>query len=147
MLFQQRIVRRFHGVAIAFSVLALTGCATVYEAEPVAGEEPATIEGSFWGSLRYDKAAIEAVDEEEFGFRPVASAKILPGPHSVRAHCFHGWSHLASAYGHDETLDFIAISGHKYQVRCTYSGGISGTQWTWIEDKTTGEVVAGSRPD
>ncbi len=147
MLFQQRIVRRFHGLGMAFSILALTGCATVYEVEPAAGEQPATIEGSYWGSLRYDKAAIEAADEKEFGFRPVASAKILPGPHLGRAHCFHGWSHLAGAYGHDETLEFIAISGHKYQVRCAYSGGISGTQWTWIEDKTTGDVVAGNRPD
>jgi hypothetical protein len=147
MLFQQQIVRWFYGVGMACSVLALTGCATMYEAEPASGEEPATIEGSYWGSLRYDKAAIESIDEKDFGFRPVASARILPGLHSVRAHCFHGWSHLAGAYGHDETLEFFAISGHKYQVKCNYSGGIGGTQWTWIEDKTTGAVVAGNSPN
>ena len=147
MLFQQQVVRWFYGAGMACSVLALTGCATMYEAESASGEEPATIEGSYWGSLRYDKAAIKAIDEKDFGFRPVASASILPGPHSVRAHCFHGWSQLSGAYGHDETLEFVAISSHKYQVKCNYSGGIGGTQWTWIEDKTTGVVVAGNRPN
>lgn len=134
-------------LGISIVSLAMGGCATMYEVEPGPGKEPASIEGSYWGSLRYDRALIKAIDEKEFGFRPVASASILPGHHAVTAHCFHGWSHLASAYGHDETLEFVAVPGRKYQVKCKYDNGISGTQWTWIEDRTTGEVVAGNRPD
>ena len=127
--------------------LVNAACATMYEGNHAPGEEPATIEGSFWGSLRYDRAVIEAIDEKDFGFRPVASASVLPGPHSVRAHCFHGWTHLASAIGHDETLEFIALPGRTYQVKCTFTGGATGTQWTWIEDQTTGRLVAGQKPD
>lgn len=147
MRFQQQTAGWFRVVAITCIPFAVSACATMYEGEAVSGEEPATIEGSYWGSLRYDRALIEAVDHKEFGFRPIASARILPGHHSVRAHCYHGWSHLAGAYGHDEELEFIAVSGHRYQVRCGYSGGVHGTQWTWIEDETGGQVVAGERPE
>jgi len=139
--------RWHHAVRISAIVLALTGCATMYEGKHAPGEEPATIEGSYWGSLRYDKAAIRGIDEKDFALRPVASASILPGHHSVRARCYRGWSPLSGAYGHDEILEFLAVSGHKYQVKCKFNGGARGTLWTWIEDKTTGEVVDGNRPD
>lgn len=147
MLFQQQMVRWLQRVEVAFFVLALTGCATMYEVESAPGEEPATIEGSYWGSLRYDKAAIRGIDEKDFGLRPVAQASIMPGHHSVRTRCFHGWSPMSGAYGHDEILEFIAVSGHKYQVKCKFTRGVSGPQRTWIEDKKTGEVVAGNRPN
>ena len=135
-----------HVVVMSAIVLALIGCATTYDGERAPEEEPATIEGSYWGSLRYDRAAIRGIDEKDFGLRPVANASILPGDHSVTARCFHGWGPMSGAYGFVRTLEFTAVSGHKYQVKCK-RGGPGGPAWAWIEDKTTGEVVAGDRPE
>lgn len=140
-----KVFRLFHILGLV--AFLGVGCATMHEGERLPKESVATIEGSYWGSLRYDKALMESIDEKDFGFRPVASAIILPGHHSVTVHCYHGWSHLAGSFGHDETLELIAVAGHKYQAKCKLIGGVMGTQWSWIEDKLTGEVVAGQRPD
>lgn len=124
--------------------LAISGCATQAKSPTLPDEEMAVLHGSYWGSLRWHKAAISGYDNVDFGLKPVMMVKLLPGTHSISAKCFTGFDMLTTgmmAIG--RTISFHAESGHSYQVLCGSDG--SGRTF-WIKDKSTGEVVGGNAP-
>ena len=68
---------------------------------------------------------------------------VLPGEHRVSIYCWHGFGPDSSA-GLQRRLGFIhfmAEAGHEYQVSC----GVVGRFVRWIEDLTSGEIVADER--
>ena len=72
-------------------------------------------------------------------------AEVLPGRHDVdlERHVWIGSIVGAMPATAASKLPLVAEAGHVYLAR---SNRIAGKTWFWIEDTTTGEVVAGDRP-
>ena len=80
-----------------------------------------------------------------------ATIHILPGQHSVRvfylrfpdvALCGDGGC-IANYTTGDLSIDFTAEAGHEYRIPAERR---DERNWIWVEDKTTGKVVAGEKP-
>ena len=128
----------------SISLMMLYGCATQSISQDQTSDEMATLHGSYWGSLRWYKAAIDGYDGIDFGLKPVMMVKLLPGEHSITAICFTGFDPLTTGmFAITRTISFQAEAGHSYQVRCGSDG--SGKTF-WIKDKTSGKVVGGYAP-
>lgn len=127
-------------IALAFVVI---GCATQPAVGELPDDETAVVHGSYWGSLRWHKAAITGYNGEAFGMRPVATLELLPGDHFITASCFSGFGPMTGAFTMTETVSFRAEAGHSYQVRC---GAYGEGRTIWIEDQSTREVVGGTAP-
>jgi hypothetical protein len=125
--------------------MLVVGCAhQSYSGEAKSKEEIAVIQDSYWGSLRYDKAAIIGVDHDDFGAFGHERIELLPGTHKVYITCYHGWNvATAGLYGYNESIEFEAEAAHKYRARCKV---VDGEQWTWVEDLDSGNVVGGEKP-
>jgi len=129
---------------ISLALMMIGGCATQSVSPEKSSEEMAALHGSYWGSLRWNKAAIGGYDGIKFGMKPVMMVKLLPGEHSITAICYTGFDMLTTGMmAITRTINFQAEARHSYQVRCGSSG--SGKTF-WIVDKTSGEVVAGAAP-
>jgi hypothetical protein len=129
---------------ISLALVIIGGCATQAIGPDHPSEEMATLHGSYWGSLRWNKAAIDGYDGIDFGMKPVMMVKLLPGEHSITAVCFTGFDPMTTGmFAITSTIRFQAEAGHSYQVRCGSSG--SGKTF-WIKDKTSGKVVGGYAP-
>jgi hypothetical protein len=129
---------------ISLALTIVGGCATQAVGPNHSSDEMAALHGSYWGSLRWNKAAIGGYDGTEFGMKPVMMVKLLPGEHSIRAICFTGFDMLTTGMmAITRTINFQAEAEHSYQVRCGSSG--SGKTF-WIVDKSSGEVVGGTAP-
>lgn len=128
---------------IACVLIGLQGCATQPTTLDSPDEEMASVHGTYWGSLRWHKAVITGYDNTDFGLRPVAMVKLIPGQHSISAHCHSGFHSLSGMLGTMGTISFDAEPGHSYKVFC----GASGSRMTiWIEDQSDGSVVGGTPP-
>ncbi|HBE92988.1 MAG TPA: hypothetical protein DDW55_10830 [Gammaproteobacteria bacterium] len=129
---------------ISMALIMIGGCATQSVSPEQSSEEMAVLHGSYWGSLRWHKAAIDGYDGIDFGMKPVMMVKLLPGEHSIAAVCFTGFDMLTTGImAIPSTISFQAEAGQSYQVRCGSSG--SGKTF-WIMDKTSGKVVGGTAP-
>ena len=124
--------------------MIIGGCATQAVGPNHSSDEMAVLHGSYWGSLRWHKAAIDGYDGIDFGIKPVMMVKLLPGEHSITAICFTGFDMLTTGMmAITRTINFQAETGHSYQVRCGSHG--SGKTF-WIIDKTSNKVVGGFAP-
>lgn len=138
------LVRMKYALGISLFLMMIGGCATQSVSPEQSGVEMATLHGSYWGSLRWNKAAIDGYDGIDFGMKPVMMVKLLPGEHSVTAICFTGFDPLtAGMFTITRTVSFLAEAGHSYQVRC---GSVGSGKTFWIVDKTSGKVVGGNAP-
>jgi hypothetical protein len=95
----------------------------------------ATIVDTYWGSLRYSKAGIWGVNKTSTNF--IERVMVPPGRHTVTIHCVHGYGLASQLYATLREVEFVAKSGHKYQVKCSEADG------AWIEDVATEEIVGG----
>jgi len=132
-------------IIVLYSAFVVCGCAhQSYSGDSRAEGEIAVVHGSYWRSIRYDKAMIIGIDHDDFGTFGHESVELLPGKHKVYISCYHGWNiATASLYGYDEAIEFEAEPGHHYKARCKF---INDKQWSWVEDSETGEIVGGYDP-
>ena len=80
-----------------------------------------------------------------------AFIQVLPGLHRVKLFYtyrpeFTFCEELGGCIGeedYDLEIAFTAEAGHEYRIPAEWRGG---RNWVWVEDKTTGAVVAGERP-
>ncbi len=77
---------------------------------------------------------------------------ILPGQHSARVSyirypdvtfCFGLGPCFANYQTRDLSIDFTAEAGHEYRIPAERRGE---RNWIWVEDVTSGKVVAGEKP-
>ena len=131
--------------AILLLLAVMGGCATqhVSTETDLSGDEMAVVHGSYWGSLRWHKAAISGYDDEDFGLQPVMMLKLLPGDHTLHATCFSGFGSMTGMFTITSWISFHAEAAHSYQVLCDSSG--SGRTF-WIKDRSDGTVVGGTAP-
>jgi len=123
----------------------VSACASQSGLSDLPDDEVATLHGSYWGSLRWHKAAISAYEKEDFGMRPVAMLELLPGSHTIWADCYSGFGAMSGVITVKRAISFNALAGHSYQVLCDRlkTGGIT----IWIRDRSSGEVVGGFAPE
>jgi hypothetical protein len=128
--------------ALSFvSVILLSGCGTmqVYEGPKRASHEVAVITSNLLAGL-FDTAYILQIDGKDLGATD-DNVEVLPGKHTVKIGVSTGLGY--QQYIGNKTISFEAIAGHTYQV----NGKIrKGDTFAWIEDKNTGELVAGEKP-
>ena len=75
---------------------------------------------------------------------------ILPGQHSARVYyerlpdvtLCSGWGCISN-YSSDLSIDFTAEAGHEYRIPAERR---DERDWIWVEDITSGKVVAGEKP-
>lgn len=130
-------------IYIFFTMIVINGCATQPVTTDLPDDQLAHIHGSYWGSFRWHKAAINGYDGEDFGLRPVAMLNLSPGEHSISASCFSGFGTMTGAFTVSNTIRFLAEAGHSYKVFC---GAYGSGRTIWIQDQTTGKVVGGTPP-
>ena len=129
---------------ILFALMIISGCATQPTSQDNPSDEMAVLHDSYWGSLRWHKAAINGYDSIDFGLKIVMMVKLLPGEHSINASCFSGFDPLTTGMlAITQTINFQAEAGHSYQVLC---GSYGQRKTFWIKDKSSGEVVGGFAP-
>lgn len=138
----------------AFSLLVvLWGCASpppngyIPPSEPI--EELAILDwgGSVWGGSRAPN--VTAIDGRPVPVQLVGSeAKITAGPHTIdySYSIYRGLYAIPSHAYIDRTLTFTAEAGHLYRLYTDCAGLGSSSCWSWIEDKSTETVVAGTLP-
>jgi hypothetical protein len=124
---------------LACAVLSC-GCSTKPLALPgTSPERRANIRGASAFSLT-GGASLASIDGQTLVFEN--SADISPGPHVARV-CYEG---SLSSYLKCEDLRFVAEAGHEYIVRGNSEGFLEPGIHLWIEDSSTGRVVAGEVP-
>jgi hypothetical protein len=121
------------------------GCAhQAYVGEARSSEETATIEDTYWGSFRFDRAMIIGVDHDDFGDFGRERVSLLPGMHKIYIMCYHGWNIATTGlYGRHEVVEFEAKAKHKYKTYCLITGG---SQWSWIVELESDSIVGGKKP-
>jgi len=73
---------------------------------------------------------------------------LLPGPHQVDCMVEYGASVMVepSGFGHASThLEADLAAGHTYITHYARTYGQGYQVWLWMEDTTTGSVVAGKK--
>jgi hypothetical protein len=136
-------------------VFIASACAT-YDArdeEALRGEDPAYLSvpmmKEYWGiggaSLRISRVDDQYMETPRpFGAISVNSAILQPGNHTIGLHYSYrawcGYIRCAIEYDRFLSITFDAESGHRYRANVERE---EDQYWIWIEDKTTGEIVAG----
>ena len=105
------------------------------------------IKDSYTGSLRSERASIAGVDDQSFRlawWSMPEKVDVLPGEHRVTIYCWRGFGPGSSAglQGRLGFVKFTAQAGNEYQIFC---GVEVGRFVRWIEDLTSGEVIAEQR--
>ena len=128
--------------AISFTTLLAScgGTIQTYEGPKLPPEKVAVIKSG--SSDLFNSATVHAVDGVESGFNMV-NAVVLPGEHRIKIRPYKT-AGIASYWAY-RTVVLNAEAGHTYKV----AGKIidEDSIWVWIEDKDTGQIVAGSKPD
>ncbi len=144
-------------IVLLLAVLVNCGCAIkmtqLYAGERRPRNEVAIIEP--WS--RFDllqgygiRTYLVAVDDQPLG---EGAAEVLPGRHSITSvsRLFVGYEQTTFRPEDDLVVDSKA--GHTYQVRAHFPGAslfdfaAKTPPAIWIEEKASGEVVAGDRPE
>ncbi|MEJ2729308.1 MAG: hypothetical protein P8185_12505 [Deltaproteobacteria bacterium] len=132
-------------LAIALISINFTNCASTetYREEPLQGEA-AILDWSGWGSG-------EVLEIDGNATKSQYRAELNPGKHNIRYGGKIGTSFLlnprmSDSYDYSASIDMRA--GHTYKVihERTYGYG-SYKDYFWIEDATTGEIMAGNLPE
>jgi len=90
--------------------------------------------------ISFCKSVLETIDGKDVNWAGLV--EMLPGPHQVSFRLeYVTWG---SEYRRG-SFEFQAKAGHVYKLDVAKCTGIPPLQ-AWIEDKTTGTVVAGTKP-
>jgi hypothetical protein len=132
---------------LALLLLATAGCAVtgpVYTQPDLPPDQVALLEGDaplvLGGLLGVEyRVSITEVDGQPAGqFGVKWDLKLLPGIHTVTL-----TYSSANRSGRPIPVRFDARAGHVYRAMAA----VDGSRWiVWIEDRKTGEVVAGRKP-
>ncbi len=130
---------------IALTAIALSSCATVrtYSGDPRPKNEIAILKGA-WNEYFFTSVTghVKSVDGQDI--KSADTVEVLPGEHQVsvylRKRSFGG----IFLRGKPVRFTLMAKPGHVYLVDGNWNWG---NNQLWIEDTTTGEIVAGKRPD
>ncbi len=157
-------------IAIALLLALLSsGCATMkaYEGPELPRSEIAVLDvghrhggvlGLIYGIVPVPayrhRTYIYEIDGKKKGLR--REIHILPGQHTARVHywrnpdvtfCVGGYAGsdgcIANYETRDLSIDFTAEAGHEYRIPAERR---DERNWIWVEDITTGKVVAGEKP-
>ena len=116
--------------ALTFALTA--GCVSYYENPPLPISEVAVLEfvdnGNGHGRIRVDGRRLRTRS---------APTTLHPGEHNI-AFRYGSWMRLYSS-----GVILNAKAGHSYELRTRSAGD---RIWTWVIDKGSNEVVAGTRP-
>lgn len=138
----------------AFGLLAIMwGCASPPPNEYVQPDQPeeelAVLDwgGSVWGGSR--APGVTAIDGRPVAMQLVGSeTKITPGSHTIEySYSIYRGSFAIPSHAYvNRTLTFTAEAGHRYRLYTDCAGLGSSACWSWIEDRSTETVVAGTLP-
>jgi len=125
---------------------AVSGCASIrtfqaYEGETLPKSKIAILrETKKFYAISFCKSDLETIDGKDVN--SAGLVEMLPGPHKVTFRLeYITWG---SEY-RQGSFEFQAKAGHVYKLDVAKCTGIPPLQ-AWIEDKTTGKVVAGTKP-
>jgi hypothetical protein len=125
---------------------AVSGCASIrtyqaYEGETLPKSKIAILrETNKFYVISFCKSDLETIDGKDVN--SAGLVEMLPGPHKVTFRLeYITWG---SEY-RQGSFEFQAKAGHVYKLDVAKCTGIPPLQ-AWIEEKTTGKVVAGTKP-
>lgn len=131
---------------VVLVIVAVSGCVSVRTYQAYKGE---TLPKSKIAILRetknfyliyFCKTDLKTIDEKDVDW--AGMVEMLPGPHKVSFRLeYVTWG---SEYRRG-SFKFQAEAGHVYKLDVAKCTGIPPLQ-AWIEDETTGKVVAGTKP-
>ena len=125
---------------------AVSGCASIrtyqaYEGETLPKGKIAILrETNKFYVISFCKSDLETIDGKDVN--SAGLVEMLPGPHKVTFRLeYITWG---SEY-RQGSFEFQAKAGHVYKLDVAKCTGVPPLQ-AWIEEKTTGKVVAGTKP-
>jgi len=127
-------------ISVATLLASCGGTIQTYEGPELPPEKVATIQAE--PNTIFDQATVYAVDGVESGFNQI-NAVVLPGEHTIKIR-LDKLRGLVSYWTY-RTVTLNAEAGHTYIVLGIIIG--EDTVFAWIEDKDTGLIVAGNKPD
>jgi hypothetical protein len=131
---------------VVLVIVAVSGCVSVrtyqaYEGETLPPSKIAILrETKKFYIISFCKSDLETIDGQEVN--SAGLVEMLPGQHKVSFKLeYITWgSEYRSGF-----FEFQAEAGHVYKLDVAKCTGIPPLQ-AWIEDKTTGKIVAGTKP-
>jgi len=131
---------------VVLVIVAVSGCASIrtyqaYEGETLPPSKIAILRDTkkFY-LISFCKSELETIDGKDVN--SAGLVEMLPGPHKVSFKLEYVTWGSESRQG---SFEFQAEAGHVYKLDVAKCTGIPPLQ-AWIEDKTTGKVVAGTKP-
>jgi len=127
---------------------AASGCVSIrtyqaYEGETLPKSKIAILrETKKFYLISFCKSDLETIDGKDVNLAGLV--EMLPGPHKVSFRLEYVALRLVSEH-RQGLFEFQAEAGHVYKLDVAKCTSIPPLQ-AWIEDKTTGKVVAGSKP-
>lgn len=112
----------------------------VWEPDYVSDVEKSSMAIFDWSTM---PDVITLIDETSIG-KGYKKARLLPGKHQLL------YADYPAAFGFHPTglLDIDLSPGHVYEFRIDYCFWCKPRRYTvWVDDKTTGELIWGKRPD
>jgi len=131
-------VQRLLTILLAASGALVAGCGGMtqtYEGPRKSAHDVAILKTNV-GELTFDTVWIDLVDGKNL-VRAYSEIEVLPGRHSVRVQLSSGFIKT------NRIVSFEANAGRTYHVKGVILR--SGSR-AWIEDDSTGEIVAGEKP-
>ena len=131
------VSRKVLSVVLVTVALLVSGCGTVqtYDGPKRAAHEVSVLKTNV-GELTLDTTWIGQIDGKELVLA-YSVVEIMPGRRSLRVNFKRGF------IARSETVPLDARAGRTYRLKGELS---SGKLYAWIEDESTGEVVAGVKP-
>ena len=133
-------------VYVLLIIILLTGCAThesvAYKLYPGLNKPDSGI-----ATLELFNASSAVIDGHHVKHGDYDTVKLLPGNYHIKWTSVHGVSVLIEPSGfaqRESQYDVILEEGHTYRLRSDRTTGPGYRIYHWIEDKTTGSVVAGN---
>ena len=131
---------------VVLVIVAVSGCVSVrtyqaYEGETLPKSQIAILrETKNFYLIYFCKTDLRTIDEKDVNWAGLV--EMLPGPHKVSfrlEYVSYGTEYRRGSF------EFQAKAGHVYKLDVAKCTSIPPLQ-AWIEDETTGKVVAGTKP-
>jgi hypothetical protein len=132
---EKNTMRKLVTALLATGALLIFGCGTTqtYDGPKKAVQEVAVLKTNV-GEIALDTAWVGRLDGKEIVLA-YSELEVLPGLRSIQVNVKRGFLTRSKAFS------FEARAGRSYRVR-----GEFGSGYAWIEDESTGEIVAGEKP-